>query len=67
MLTTSVFPAPLKYAQVVPVYKKGSKVEITVYRPISLLTSFSKIFEKVIFHRLLQHTKRNNCFGTIWI
>jgi hypothetical protein len=60
MLTTGVFPARLKYALVVPVYKKGSKVEITAYRPISLLTSFAKIFEKVIFNRLLQHTKRNN-------
>jgi hypothetical protein len=30
------------------------------YRPVSLLTSFSKIFEKVIYNRLLQHTKENN-------
>jgi hypothetical protein len=48
--TTGVFPARLKYAQVVPVYKRGSKVDITAYRPISLLTSFTKIFEKVIFN-----------------
>ena len=60
MLTTGTFLARLKYAQVVPVFKKGSKVEITAYRPISLLTSFTKIFEKVIFNRLLQHTKINN-------
>jgi hypothetical protein len=60
MLTTGVFPACLKYAQVVSVYKKGSKVKITAYRLISLLTSFSKIFEKVILNRLLQYTKRNN-------
>jgi hypothetical protein len=44
----------------VPVHKKGSKVEVTAYRPISLLISFAKIFEKVIFNRLLHHTKRNN-------
>jgi len=30
------------------------------YRPVSVLTSFSKIFEKVIYNRLLQHTKENN-------
>jgi hypothetical protein len=30
------------------------------YRPISLLTSFSKIFEKIIYERLLQHIKVNN-------
>jgi hypothetical protein len=30
------------------------------YRPISLLTSFSKIFEKIVYERLLQHNKFNN-------
>jgi hypothetical protein len=33
---------------------------MTNYRPISLLTSFSKVFEKIIYERLLQHTKINN-------
>jgi hypothetical protein len=30
------------------------------YRPISLLTPFSKIFEKIIYVRLLRHIKVNN-------
>jgi hypothetical protein len=30
------------------------------YRPISLLTSFSKVFEKIIYDRLLQHIENNN-------
>ena len=34
------------------------------YRPVSVLTSFSKIFEKVIYNRLLQHTKENNIIDT---
>jgi len=34
------------------------------YRPVSILTSFSKIFEKVIYNRLLQHTKKNNIIVT---
>jgi hypothetical protein len=29
------------------------------YRPISLLTSFSKVFEKIIYERLLQHVNVN--------
>lgn len=30
------------------------------YRPISLLTSFSKVLEKFIYDRLLQHIENNN-------
>jgi hypothetical protein len=33
---------------------------MTNYRPVSLLTSFSKVFEKVIYARLHQHIKSNN-------
>jgi hypothetical protein len=30
------------------------------YRPLSILTSFSKVFEKIIYERLLQHVNVNN-------
>jgi hypothetical protein len=33
---------------------------MTNYRPVSLLTSFSKVFENVIYARLHQHIKSNN-------
>jgi len=42
---SGVFPDRLKYAIVKPIYKKGQKQDISNYRPISLLTSFSKVFE----------------------
>jgi len=60
MLSTGTFPTRLKFSQVYPIFKKGNKTEMSDYRPVSLLTSFSKIFEKVIYNRLLQHTKENN-------
>ena len=58
-LSTSVFPERLKYALIRPVHKKGDTHLITNYRPISLLTSFSKIFEKLIFTRLYKHLLTN--------
>jgi hypothetical protein len=60
MLFTGMFTTRLKCLQILPVSKKCNRVEISAYRPVSLLTSFSKIFEKVICNRLLQHTKGNN-------
>ena len=59
MLTTGIFPTRLKFSQIHPVFKKGNKIEISNYRPISLLTSFSKTFEKVIYKRLYCHINTN--------
>jgi len=42
------------------VYKKGDKLLTTNYRPISLLTSFSRILEKLIYSRLYKHICTNN-------
>jgi len=45
----------LKYAEVVPLFKKSDKKDMSNYKPTSLLTAFSKVFEKVIYVRLYQH------------
>jgi hypothetical protein len=54
-MTTGIFPTRLKYSQIVPIYKNGDKHELTNYRPISLLISFSKFFEKIIYISLYDH------------
>ena len=43
----------MKTAKVVPVYKGGSKTDIKNYRPISLLATFSKVFEKLMHNRVI--------------
>jgi hypothetical protein len=52
---SGIFPTRLKYSIVKPLFKKGDMEDMTNYRSISLLTSFSKVFEKIIYDRLLQH------------
>ena len=55
-----VFPSNLKNAKVVPVHKGGSRVDIENYRPISLLSAFSKIFEKVMYGRVYDFLSHNS-------
>jgi hypothetical protein len=59
-MLSGTFPTRLKYATVKPLLKKGNNENVANYRPISLLTSFSKVLEKIIYDRLLKHTETNN-------
>ena len=58
-LNSGIFPNRLKYAIVKAIFKKGNKQDISNYRPISLLTTFSKVFEKIIYNRLCNHFEIN--------
>ena len=57
---SGIFPDPLKLAKIVPIFKSGDKKIISNYRPISVLTFFSKIFEKAISKYLLAFLDSNN-------
>ena len=46
------FPQGLKVAKIIPLFKGGLKESLENYRPISLLSSISKIFERIIFKRM---------------
>ena len=51
--STGIFPTILKTAKVIPIYKKDFKLEVSNYRPISLLFSIDKIFKKLMYSRLI--------------
>ena len=59
-LKTGVFPDALKIANVKPLYKKGDNFCLNNYRPISLLPTISKIFERVMFTQLYSYLNANN-------
>ena len=54
-----IFPDCLKIAKIIPIFKAGSKSNLNNYRPISLLTNFSKILEKLICSRLTKFLNKN--------
>ncbi len=62
MLFTGIFPDKLKIAKVTPIFKKDEETLFNNYRPISLLPSISKIFEKVIFKQLYDYFRDKNLF-----
>ena len=57
-----IFPQQLKVARVVPVFKSGSRNDVANYRPISLLDSFSKIYEKLMHNRVVEFMESNESF-----
>jgi hypothetical protein len=61
---SGTFPICLKYSTVKPLFKKCDKENMANYRPISLLTSFSKVFKRIIYDRLLQHIEANNILAS---
>ena len=55
-----IFPTSMKTAKVVPIHKGGSKLDVKNYRPISLLCTFSKIYEKLMHRRVLEFLERHS-------
>ena len=47
------FPTCLKEAKVVPLFKSGDRQKLTYYRPILILSCFSKILEKIVYSRTI--------------
>lgn len=59
MFRTGVYPDNFKTAIVVPINKSGKKNDIKDYRPVSILTSFNKVTEKIIYRRIMNFISQN--------
>jgi len=62
ILSTGIFPDRLNYSEVKPLYKDGNALDFSNYRPISLLTSFSKVIEKILHKRLYHFLDQQKVF-----
>ena len=59
-ILSGVFPSELKIAKVIPLYKSGNSNCMSNYRPISILPTISKIFEKLLHKRIYNFLEDNN-------
>ena len=60
-IITGKYIDKLKLALTIPIFKKGSRLLISDYRPISLLSNLNKIMEKLIFKRIYEFLEKYNC------
>ena len=60
-MKTGTHPDCLKLAKVIPIHKKGSKLEVGNYRPISLLSNINKLLEKIVHERCYNFLEKFNC------
>ena len=59
-ISSGEVPDSLKIAKVVPIYKKGDTQVFSNYRPVSVLPSFSKILERLVFDRCISFIDKQN-------
>ena len=57
---TGIVPREMKIAKVIPIHKSSDPSLLKNYRPVSLLTAFSKLFEKLMFNKLISFLNGNN-------
>ena len=67
-ISHGIVPDQMKIARVIPLFKAGDRSLFTNYRPISILPSFSKFLEKVVYNRLYNYLSKleilcDNQFG----
>lgn len=58
--TLGIYPTALKLATITPVLKKGDPTDTKNYRPISVLSVFSKIIEKVVGNQIINFLHQYN-------
>ena len=61
-LKLAYVPQNWKEARCVPIFKKGNRQEVGNYRPICLLSTISKICEKVVAHQITNYMEQNHLF-----
>lgn len=63
-ISSGVFPSVLKRAIVIPIPKNNDIHVISNYRPISLLSTFAKVFERIVLNRMMKYLDKFNILAS---
>ena len=56
------FPSSWKMSKVIPLHKKGSRLEKQNYRPVAILSPLSKVLEKIAYEQIYRYFTNNKIF-----
>ena len=56
----AIVPGQMKIARVIPLFKPGDHRSIPNYRPISVLSIFSKLLERAVYNRVINYINKSN-------
>ena len=59
-VTLGKYPSKLKLSKITPIFKSGEDNDANNYRPISLLSNFNRIFEKIMYNRMKDYIDKHN-------
>ena len=59
-IDTKTVPNEMKFAKVKPLFKKGSRLDVSNYRPVSILPIVSKILERAVYKQVVNYLDKNN-------
>lgn len=57
ILKTQIFPDLWKVCRICPIYKSGDSTKIENFRPISIICATAKVFEQILYARIMNHVK----------
>ena len=58
-IDASVFPSDFKMARVAPIFKSDDREDLNNYRPISVLPTVARVFERLIYEQLYNYFAEN--------
>ena len=56
---TRIFPVVWKLARVAPIFKTGVRSDMSNYRPISVLSTVTRVFEEIVYEQLYDYFEKN--------